>query len=130
MSEINAEDQLALTKAIMGMLDEWGVPAAGVISILGLPADTRTRHIEKFRKEKPFPSDEVTMKRITHLAGIADALRTMHPHNPSQNVVWMNKPHRRFSGRTPVATMIEDGLSGLIKVRSEVDCTFDWARSG
>lgn len=130
MSEITPEDQLVITKTIMRMLDDWSIPAAGIISVMGLPDDTRTRHVEKFRKEKPFPDDEATMNRITHLAGIADALRTMYPHNPAQGVTWMNKPHRRFSGRTPVTTMIEDGLSGLIKVRSEVDCTFDWARSG
>jgi len=129
MSEINPEDQIAITRTIMRMLDNWGIPAAGIISVMGLPDDMRTRHVDKFRKEKPFPNDAATMQRIDHLAGIADSLRTMCPHNPTQGAVWMNKPHRRFSGRTPVATMVEDGLSGLIKVRSEVDCTFDWTRS-
>ena len=129
MNEISAEDQIAITKAIMKMLDDWGVPSAGIINVLGLPEGTRTRHIEKFRLENPLPSDDSTMERVRHLAGIADALRTMYPHNPQQGVAWMNKPHRRFSGRSPVATMSEEGLSGLIKVRCEVDCTFDWARA-
>lgn len=130
MSDFSQEELLTITKAIMNMLDSWGVPAAGVISVMGLPEDTRTRHIDKFRRETPFPDDEETLQRIDHLAGIADALRTMYPHNPDQGVAWMNKPHRRFAGRTPVVTMVEEGLQGLIKVRSEVDCTFDWARSG
>ena len=129
MTDISPEDQIAITKAIMKMLDDWKVSTAGIITILGLPENTRTRHVEKFRMENPLPTDAATMERVGHLAGIADALRTMYPHNPQQGVAWMNKPHRRFSGRSPVATMTEEGLRGLIKVRCEVDCTFDWARA-
>ena len=129
MNKVTPEDQIAITKAIMRILDDWGISSKGIINVLGLPEDTRTRHVEKYRMEKPLPTDDIVMERIGHLAGIADALRTMYPHNPQQGVVWMNQPHRRFSGRSPVATMSEEGLRGLIKVRSEVDCTFDWART-
>ena len=88
---------------------------------------TPTRGRDKVRTEHPLASAPATMERNRSLAGIADALRTMYPHNPQQGVSWMNQPHRRFSGRSPVATMVEEGLRGLIKVRCEVDCTFDWA---
>jgi uncharacterized protein (DUF2384 family) len=129
MSELSGQEGLILTRTIMRILDEWRMPAAGIINVIGLPEETRPRHLERFRGDTAFPDEQQIVERLTHLAGIADALRTMFPHGNQMAIAWMNKPNRRLANRTPVMAMSEDGLSGLIQVRSEVDCTFDWSRT-
>jgi hypothetical protein len=38
----------------------------------------------------------------------------------------MNKINHRFDNRTPLAAMLEDGLGGIIAVRTHLDCAYDW----
>ena len=78
---MNFEDRVTVTRAIVNMLDSWGVSAANQIILLALPAGTRPGAIRQFRKNTPFPEDAAVMERIEHLVGIADALRTSYPRN-------------------------------------------------
>lgn len=123
------DDRIALTKAVMAMLDDWGLASTEIIKLLGLPSKTRIRHLEHFRRNKPFPDSEQIMTRIEHLVGIADALRTSYPRNARMGTIWLRRPHRRLSNRTPLATMIDGGINGLRSVRAELDCAYSWDRS-
>jgi hypothetical protein len=69
------------------------------------------------------------MDRLAHLVGIAEALRTTFPFNPSMAALWMRQPLRRFDDRTPARVMVDDGLNGLVTVRSHLDCGFDWRQT-
>jgi hypothetical protein len=126
---ISPQERLALTRAIMYMLDCWGLSAEDIIRILALPPTTRTRQLARFRADTPFPEEAAVMTRIEHLVGIADALRTTYPRNANMGPLWLRTPHRRFQRRTPLATMVEGGLNGLISVRAELDCAYAWERS-
>ncbi len=126
---MSPQERLALTRAIMYLLDRWGLGAQDIIRLLALPPDTRTRHLARFRTDTPFPEDHEVMTRVEHLVGIADALRTTYPRNANMGPLWLRTPHRRFQRRTPLATMIEGGLNGLISVRAELDCAYAWERS-
>ncbi|HLO27512.1 MAG TPA: antitoxin Xre/MbcA/ParS toxin-binding domain-containing protein, partial [Anaerolineales bacterium] len=64
------------------------------------------------------------MERIEHLVGIADALRTSYPRNAYMASIWMNRINHRFDNRTPLAAMLEDGLNGIIAVRTHLDCAY------
>ncbi len=90
MEKMNHEDRVALTRAIVGLLDGWGVSAADQVELLALPEGIRPGAIRQFRQGKPFPDDARVMERIEHLIGIADALRTSYPHRqphaPCQHV--------------------------------------------
>jgi len=130
MQKLNLEDRVSLTRAIVGLLDSWGVSAAGQVQLLALPEGTRPGAIRQFRQSAPFPEDARVMERIEHLIGIADALRTSYPHNAHMGSIWMNKANHRFENRTPLAAMLEDGLSGIIAVRTHLDCAYDWHISG
>ncbi|MBI3570796.1 MAG: DUF2384 domain-containing protein [Gammaproteobacteria bacterium] len=91
---------------------------------------TRPGAVRQFRQGTPFPESAQAMERVEHLIGIADALRTSYPHNAHMGNIWMNKVNHRFDNRMPLAAMLEDGLAGIIAVRTYLDCAYDWHISG
>ena len=130
MQKMNLEDRIALTRAIVGLLDSWGIAAADQIALLALPSGTRPGAVRQYRQSTPFPESEQVMERIEHLIGIADALRTSYPRNAHMGNIWMNKANHRFDNRSPLVAMLEDGLGGIIAVRTHLDCAYDWHISG
>lgn len=124
------EQQIAVSRNVMRLLDDWRIGGEAAIRLLALPAETRTRHLDKFRRGHPFPDNTQVRNRIEHIAGIADALRTMFPRNAHMAPRWLQTPHKRFNNQTPVQIMLAEGLPGLLKVRAEIDCTFAWDQSG
>lgn len=130
MEPLNLEDRVTLTRAIVNLLDGWGLSPANQIELLALPEGTRPGAIRQFRQGTPFPDDARVMERIEHLIGIADALRTSYPHNAHMGSIWMNKANHRFDNRAPLVAMLEDGLGGIIAVRTNLDCAYDWHISG
>lgn len=128
--EINSDIHLELSQAIIGLLDQWGVPDAEQIRLLGLPEQTRSRVIRKFRKDTPIPLDANVREHIDHIMGIADALYTSFPLNEMGGAMWMNRANTRFQNRKPINAMLEDGLEGLLAVRRHLDCAYDWHTNG
>lgn len=129
-SDARQEDRVYLTRTIISLLESWGIGVSEQIAILALPAEVSPRNMRLFQMDTPFPDDPDVMERIEHLIGIADALRTTFPRNPQMGPLWMHRRNKHFRRRTPVALMIEDGLDGVIAVRTHLDCTFAWASSG
>ncbi|MDT8452967.1 MAG: antitoxin Xre/MbcA/ParS toxin-binding domain-containing protein [Gammaproteobacteria bacterium] len=130
MKALTESQRMAATLKIMDAVDEWGLTGEQIIAVLDLPEGQRTRHLQKFRDDMPFPDVESTNARMACLLGIVDALRTSYPRNLKMGARWMNMPHRRFQKRTPVRTMLEDGETGIIAVLSELDCAYAWELSG
>jgi len=126
---VTYEDRGLLAGMIIQLLDNWEIDSAKQIVFLSLPEKTPLRAIRKYRSNTPFPENEILNEKITHIIGIADALRTTYPRNSQMGAQWMNKPHRRFGGRTPVSIMLEQGIKGFIAVRSQLDCAFAWENS-
>ena len=130
MSNQSSDRRVLLTNSIMSLLDSWGTNAEQKIVLLGLPSDLRTRKLERYRQDEPFPDNETVNEHLEHLVGIADALRTSFPRNVEMCALWLKKPHKRFDNKTPLAVMTQKGLRGLIQVRSHLDCSFAWNASG
>lgn len=130
MRHLTPEERQHFTRLIIEMLDDWGLTDSQQVEILGLPEGTRTREIRKYRKETPLPDDEGINQRLDHLIGIADALHTSYPLNEAGATMWMNRRNNRFSGRTPLNTMLEDGMQGILAVRIHLDCAYDWLTNG
>ena len=126
IAKMSTAERIELSRSIMHMLDDWGAGAADIILLLSLPATTRSRHLQRYRQDTPLPENEATVTRVAHLIEIADALRTTFPRNARMGPVWMRTPHRRFGGRTPLETMLQNGLHGIISVRAELDCAYAW----
>jgi uncharacterized protein (DUF2384 family) len=127
--EISYEDKGLIAGMIIQLLDNWSIDSANQITFLSLPEKTPLRAIRKYRQNTPFPESEELNEKIKHLIGIADALRTTFPRNAEMGSQWMNKPHRRFDGRTPINLMLEEGVKGFVTVRSQLDCAFAWEDS-
>lgn len=125
--QMNAEEGHSLARAVMHILDGWEIESADILNVLALPKTIHSRHLESFRQgNRSFPDDEAVMKRIVQIVGIADALRTTYPRNTHMASMWLNRPHRRFSNRSPKEVILNKGLSGLISIRAELDCEFAW----
>jgi len=126
---VSQEERAALARGIMSILDKWGLSASDQVSLLNLPDKTPTRMLRRYRDDTPLPDTKEVNERVEHIIGIADALRTSYPHNPSMGLVWMKQKNKRFQRRAPVSVMVEDGLDGIVAVRSHLDCSFDWFNS-
>jgi len=134
MSEKPSSDKVvdqrtSLTRGIMNILQGWGLSAAQQVALLNLPEKTPTRMLRRYRDDTPLPDTQEVNERVEHIVGIADALRTSWPHNPAMGLIWMKQKNKRFNRRTPVLVIVEDGLEGIVEVRSHLDCTFDWYNS-
>ncbi|NNF96241.1 MAG: DUF2384 domain-containing protein [Halobacteria archaeon] len=126
---VSQEDRAALARGIMSILDKWGLSAGDQVRLLNLPDKTPTRMLRRYRDDTPLPDTKEVNERVEHIIGIADALRTSYPHNPSMGLVWMKQKNKRFARRPLVSVMVEDGLDGIVAVRSHLDCAFDWFNS-
>lgn len=126
LPSLTDDEKIGLAVAILELLDSWGLSPEDQVSVLALPAGTKPRHLYRFREGCALPDDPSVNERVEHIAGIADALRTSFPHNQMMGAIWLNRPHRRFNNLTPIRTILEQGLEGLIAVRSHLDCAFDW----
>lgn len=130
MNSLTPEQKLHRTHKVMQAVDEWGLTGEQILALLDFPGDTRSRHLQKFRKDTPFPDDEKINCRVTFLLGIIDALRTTYPRNVQMGARWMKMPHARMQNRCPLQAMLEDGEQGVIAVLSELDCAYAWELSG
>jgi len=125
MSEEQTESpRMKMTRYIMGLLESWELNAKQQVETLALPEGTRTRVLRSFVEDTPLPDTDDVNARIEHLLAIDDALHTTYPHSNKMGTLWMKRAHRRFKQRTPVNTIIEDGLQGLVAVRMHLDCSW------
>lgn len=129
MAGMSEEERLELTRGILNMLDDWEIEAKDQLALLGL-RDVPSREVRRLRESRPLPDEPEVMQRVEHLICIADALRTTYPFSQRMGRLWMHKPNRKFRQRSPVTTMVEDGMVGIISVRSYLDCSFSWDMSG
>jgi len=122
--------RLELSRTVLELLEDWGADARQVISLLGLPPETKPRALKRYREHTPLPDSNETNERIEHLIGIADALRTSYPLNRAAGSLWMHRANPWFENRAPLEMMVEEGLSGVLAARAHVDCAWDWHESG
>ena len=125
------EDRLALTRAVMELLDDWGLQANEMRSVLDMPESVKARNMGRYRTgSTPLPDDARVMHRAAFLLRISEALRTYFPTNPQMRARWMRQANRRLRRRAPVAVIVEGGEAGLMAVLAELDCTYAWDLTG
>lgn len=129
MAGLTDADRAELGRMVVNTMQDWDIKASDQVAILALPDGTPTRMLRRYQEETPLPDDPAVLKRVEHLLGIADALRTTFPRNARIGVMWLQQPCKRLRKRRPLDIMIEDGLSGLINVRTHLDCSFAWRES-
>ncbi len=125
------QNMLAITRAVMQILDSWRLDSDTMRQVLGLPEKVRSRAFARYREgRESFPNDPKVLQRCEYVLRIADALRTAYPVNPRMSSRWIHQRQKRFGGRTPISMILEDGDTGFAVVLGEVDCTFAWDCTG
>jgi hypothetical protein len=126
MQPLTHAERVATARAIITLLDEWGVEARDQIRLLALAPDTKPRQLRRYCDNTPLPDDPQVQDRVEHLLGIAEALRTSYPHSRQAGAIWLNRVNYRFDDRTPLTAMLEDGMTAILAVRTHLDCAYDW----
>ena len=129
MTDYTEEEFMYITNTVMKVLDSWNLTTEQSVSVLGLSKQTKKRQLDKYKSMRAFPKDDLIIKRLSHIVGISDALRTTFPRNLNMAEKWLKTQHRRFDNKMPLAIILEEGINGLSKVRSELDCSFAWDAS-
>ncbi len=120
-----------ISRAVVGLLESWGMDSSDMQSLLCLPETYRARKFNKLREGREvLPDDDKVLRRAGFLLRISDALRTTYPRNPEMSGRWIRMRHRRFRNKTPLDMILKEGETGLIAVLSELDCTFSWDMTG
>lgn len=121
------EEMLKVGAIVINTLDTWKLSGEEIMNILGVP-EVKPRHLPKYRSlDRALPQTEDVLKRIDHIVGISDALRTTYPMNKGMRVRWLHQRHHRFRKMTPLSIIFEEGINGLVRVRIELDCSYGWS---
>ncbi len=124
---MSADEQAELARVVMEALDGWEIEPEQRAALLGLGAGVRKRVLDRHRHGKPFPDDQETRQRLSHLLTIHRLLGTVLPHNPAMAAYWVTSPNPYFNNLTPLQVMLDRGLEGMERVVSHLNCTGDWA---
>ncbi len=121
-----AKQRQSLTLTILQILDDWDVPNGQQVHLLGLNEDTKPRALILHRNGTPFPEGSDIDQRCKEILAIASACRTAFPHTSNIANLWITTENRFFSNKTPLMIMLEYGLDGMQRVRSQLDGTGSW----
>lgn len=124
------DERLQLTYECLRLLTDWGVIPKDLVKILAFPEATKFRTLRRYLTGTPFPDDERILKRAQQVVHIGNALHTHFPHNAMMGKVWMNAPHDRLRGDTPLKRLTEDGDDGVDSVLVQLDCGYAWDLTG
>lgn len=128
LESLTADQKIEFTKMVMAMLDNWGVSHENKCLLLDLPSEIKTRAVRRFYIDRPLPDDAKVNKRLEHLMGIADAIRTSYPLNGQMAAFWLNKKNDRFENKTPLEFMLQGGTENVVAIRAHLDCAWDWVQ--
>ncbi len=118
---------MLVTQDVMRILDAWGVNVEAQIAMLGCQAQIKRRDIRKYQKGlKALPESDDIKIRVEHIIGIANALHTSYPARPEAGLAWMGQRNGKLRGRTPIQCILQDGVRGMVKIRTTVDCAWAW----
>lgn len=107
----------ALAGMVIQLFDHWQLDLPDQAAVLGLDASDPTA-MDGFRKGEPGSANSDLDARVGQLLGIHQSLRRLFPRNLDLAYAWMKTRNGAFSGRAPAELATEDGLSGLMAVRS------------
>jgi uncharacterized protein (DUF2384 family) len=133
MTEDNVKQEtlVQLTRAVMQVLESWGLSSIQMRAALTLPESVGAATFHRYREgQEALPEDGDVLRRAQYMLRIADALRTTYPRNPEMAAHWIRRGHRRMGRKTPLQVITAGDEAGIIAVLSELDCTFSWDMTG
>ena len=129
--EMRQRTVVELTRAVVRVLESWGLSAEQMRAALMLPPTVGAATFHRYREgQEALPEEGNALRRAQYMLRIADALRTTYPRNPEMGGRWIRRGHRRMGRRTPLDVILSGDEAGIIAVLSELDCTFSWDMTG
>jgi hypothetical protein len=127
MSEtFSDEDRAQFARALMQLVDRWGLDSAQRTALLGLPQETKARALSRLRQGEPLPPEPEILHRARCLLEIEHSLETMLPLNAAIVDAWIVTENMLLASRRPLDVMIEDGVEGLERVMNSLTGGGDW----
>ena len=112
-TQLNYDEQVAVTRSIFLILGEWEVPAAVMPALLGLDPNIKRREFNRYRLGSPLPDQPEVYQRALLLIDIENALHKMFPHSQISANLWVTTPRVKFGNETPLDLMLRRGLEGI-----------------
>lgn len=125
MTALSEEKRAEIGVAVFSVMRGWNLDNKQQLTLL--PLDIKARVMPQYAQGKiPLPDDEEILDRAKHLLGIAHALRDFFPLNHKGGAIWLRNTNKYFLDKAPLNYMLEDGLRGMYKVWTNLDCTQGW----
>ncbi|QEP43865.1 DUF2384 domain-containing protein [Ectothiorhodospiraceae bacterium BW-2] len=125
--ELTLQERTQLAQLVTDILSRWHIRESDQIVLLGLPDETKPRYLTQLRQgSKPIPDDERVIDRAKHILGIQESLDVLFPMNPNMPRFWIRNKNKLFRRKVPLEMMLNDGLNGMDKIWSMLDCTRNW----
>ncbi|TEU19542.1 MAG: DUF2384 domain-containing protein [Gammaproteobacteria bacterium] len=115
-----------LTFKLTQVMEQWKLADQDQITLLGLPASFKARHLYLYRRgDKSFDFDQTSINRSEMILGIYESLGTTFPTNREYAAIWLQRPVKKFKHKAPLELMLS-GDTGMKRVWFFLDCTQSW----
>ena len=114
---ITDEEARAMLRAVLNLLDKWGLRKEEKLALLGGPSD---RTFQRWRAGEigALPND--TVFRLGDLLGIHKALRYMFV-DVQRAYLWVKRPNEAFGGKSALDVMLQGAPSDISRIRAYLD---------
>ena len=110
------------TREVLQILGAWGTTASQQVILLGLP----TGMLAHYQKGAALPEEDDIVTRVKTLLAIDHSVCLAFPHTPDLARLWVSTANHFLDGNTPLAVMLTEGLSGIIRIQSLLNGENDW----
>jgi uncharacterized protein (DUF2384 family) len=110
-----------LTKMVMRLLDEWQLPTAEQLALLGL-RETSRNMLSRYRNlESTIPYDQDKLDRLGILLAIYKNLYDLFPENENLRKSWITRKNSHLNNMRPMDIMLTEGLFGMAHIMRYLD---------
>ncbi len=122
----DSETARDLVSTVVKLLREWQLDDAEQVVLLGLPASTKGRALNRLALHGDHPLDDDFLQRAQLLLAIKNAVDSLFPFNNQAACLWVTTPNLFFDDITPARIMINEGLDGMERIINHLDGKQDW----
>lgn len=109
---IDAE-KASIAKQLHALFDHWQLSTTQRLALMGIAEQSKSECID-WRLHLTGEGKE----RAAYLLSIHASLRVLFPANSELAYSWMQTPNNAFAGATPLALIVESGMTGLLSVHA------------
>ena len=115
---VRAELTPAAVKAVVRLVDRWGLTVTDVGMLLG-GISASSWHSWQRHAPAALTADQLT--RISLLLGIYTSLHVLHRGKLAD--MWVTRPNSNplFRGQTPLSSMLQEGIPAMLRIRELLD---------